>query len=269
MTKSKTDLKLESKAEQSPVRSAFRAAFPYTIPIMAGFLFLGIAYGVYMNLSGFSPIYPILMTIVIFGGSMEFIAVGLLLSRFDPLGTLILTLMVHARHIFYGISMLEKYKGLGWKKIYLIYAMCDESFSINCTTQVPEGVDRGWFYVFVTFLNQIYWVGGATLGAIFGTFLNVEVKGLDFVMTALLVVIFLDNWLKEKEHTGSVVGVAATATCLVLFGSSRFLIPSMAGILIVLAALRPRLEPKVDRLAADEPGSAAEPAAARNKEEEA
>ena len=132
--------------------AALKAAFPYTVPILAGFLFLGMTYGVYMNVSGFSFLYPMFMSLTIFAGSMEFVAVSLLLSAFAPLQALLLTLMINARHLFYGISMLDKYKGTGWKKIYLIFGMCDESFSINCTAQIPQGVDRGWFMFFVWLL---------------------------------------------------------------------------------------------------------------------
>ena len=143
-------------------RKALKAAFPHTVPILTGFWFLGLAYGIYMNISGFSFWYPMLMSLTIFGGSLEFVAVSMLLAPFAPLQTLIMTLMIQARHLFYGIAMLDKYKGTGRKKFYLIFGMCDESFSINCTAQIPADVDRGWFMFFVTALNQFYWVSAAT-----------------------------------------------------------------------------------------------------------
>lgn len=226
-------------------RKAFLAAFPYTIPILTGFLFLGIAYGIYMNVSGFSPIYPILMSMAIFAGSMEFVTVDLLLGMFHPMSALILALMDNARHLFYGISMLDKYKNVGKKRWYLIFGMCDESFSINCTTEVPAGVDRGWFYFFVTLLNQCYWVCGAAIGGICGSFISFETEGLDFVMTALLVVIFLEQWMKEKDHTSGVIGIVLTVICLLIFGSKNFIIPSMLGILGVLTLMRGRLERRI------------------------
>ncbi|TKI88318.1 branched-chain amino acid transporter AzlC, partial [Bacillus cereus] len=151
---------------RNQIRIAFRAAFPYTIPIFAGFVFLGIAYGIYMNSLGFSAIYPILMSLIIFAGSMEFIAANLLLVAFNPIHALFLTLMVNARHLFYGISMLDKYKGTGKKKFYLIFGLCDESFSINSTVDIPKGVDKGWFMFFVTLLNHLYWGIGAAIGGI-------------------------------------------------------------------------------------------------------
>ena len=226
-------------------RKAFLAAFPYTIPILTGFLFLGIAYGIYMNVSGFSPIYPILMSMAIFAGSMEFVTVDLLLGMFHPMSALILAFMVNARHLFYGISMLDKYKNVGKKRWYLIFGMCDESFSINCTTEVPAGVDRGWFYFFVTLLNQCYWVCGAAIGGICGSLISFETEGLDFVMTALLVVIFLEQWMKEKDHTSGVIGIVLTVIGLVVFGNKNFIIPSMLGILGVLPLMRGRLERRI------------------------
>ena len=134
-------------------RKAFRAAFPYTIPIFAGFWFLGLTYGIYMNVSGFSFWYPMIMSLTIFGGSLEFVAVSMLLAPYAPVQVFIMTLMIQARHLFYGISMLDKFKGLGWKKVFLIFGMCDETFSINYTAEIPKDVDRGWFYFFVTLLN--------------------------------------------------------------------------------------------------------------------
>ena len=223
---------------------ALKAAVPYTIPICAGFTFLGLAYGIYMNSLGFSFVYPMLMSMTIFAGSMEFVAANLLVSGFHPLHAFFLTLMVNARHLFYGISMLDKYKNVGKKKWYLIYGMCDESFSINCTTQPPEGVDKGWFMFFVTLLNQCYWVIGSTLGGILGSFVTFNTKGIDFVMTALFVVIFLDQWFSQKRHLPAIVGVAASAVCLMLFGADNFIIPSMLLILAVLTLAKKSFEGK-------------------------
>lgn len=233
---------MELTTPQRPVRAALRAAFPYTVPILTGFLFLGIAYGVYMNVSGFPAIYPIVMSLTVFAGSMEFVAVNLLLGAFDPLGALALTLLVNARHLFYGIAMLDKYRDVGKKRWYLIFGLCDESFSINCAADVPEGVDRGWFYFFVTLLNHAYWVCGATLGGLFGSLLELELEGLEFVMTALLAVLFLEQLMKERDHTSALLGVGMSLVCLVIFGSGGFVIPAMLAILAGLTLLRRPLE---------------------------
>lgn len=224
------------------MKKAFKAAFPHTIPIFAGFWFLGMTYGIYMNVSGFPFWYPMLMSLTIFAGSMEFVAVNLLLGVFNPLQAFAMTLMINARHLFYGISMLDKYRGTGWKKFYLIFGMCDESFSINYTAEIPEDTDRGWFMFFVTLLNQFYWFLGATLGGIFGSLIHFSTEGLDFVMTAMFVVIFLEQWLKEKNHVSAVMGVVLSLLCLTALGADDFMIPSMIAIFAALTLMRGGLE---------------------------
>ena len=223
-------------------RKALKAAFPYTLPICVGFLFLGLSYGFLMRSQGFSFVYPLLMSIFIFAGSMEFVTAELLLSAFDPLHAFLLALMVNARHLFYGLSMLRKYRNTGWKKFYLIFGMCDESFSINCTVDPPEGVDRGWFMFFVTALNHFYWVSGAAIGGLLGSLLTFNTEGLDFVMTAMFVVIFLEQWMKEKKHYTALIGVAVSAVCLLLFGADGFMVPTMACILCLLTVFRKPIE---------------------------
>ncbi|HJA92331.1 MAG TPA: AzlC family ABC transporter permease [Candidatus Eisenbergiella merdipullorum] len=224
------------------LKKALFAAFPNTLPILAGFLFLGMTYGIYMNVSGFSFWYPCLMSLTIFAGSVEFVAVNLLLGAFHPIQALAMTLMLNARHLFYGISMLDRFRGMGLKKIYLIFGMCDETFSINYTAQVPTDVDRGWFMFFVTLLNHLYWFAGATLGGIFGSFITFSTEGLDFVMTAMFVVIFLEQWLKEEKHESSLLGIGLSVLSLIAFGADGFLIPAMLSILAVLTLLRKPLE---------------------------
>lgn len=224
------------------IKEAFITAFPYTIPIFAGFWFLGLTYGIYMNVSGFHFWYPMLMSLTIFAGSVEFVAVNLLLGAFSPIQALAMTLMINARHLFYGISMLDRFRGTGWKRFYLIFGMCDESFSINYTAEIPEGVDRGWFMFFVTFLNHMYWFTGATLGGVFGSLIQFNTEGLDFVMTAMFVVIFMEQWLKEKNHTSSLLGLGLSLLCLLAFGAENFIVPAMIAIFGVLTFLRKPLE---------------------------
>lgn len=222
-------------------KRALKYAFPHTIPIFAGFLFLGITYGIYMNVSGFSFWYPMLMSLTVFAGSVEFVTVNLLLGAFNPVQALAVTLMLNARHLFYGISMLDKYRGTGIKKIYLIFGMCDESFSINYTAEIPEDVDRGWFMFFVTLFNHFYWFAGATLGGIFGSLIHFNTNGLDFVMTAMFVVIFMDQWMKEKQHASAVTGLLISLLCLIAFGADNFMIPAMLAILVLLTLLQRQL----------------------------
>ena len=183
-----------------------------------------------------------LMSVTIFAGSIEFVTVNMLLGAFNPLQAFAMTLMINARHLFYGISMLDKFRGTGWKKVYLIFGMCDESFSINYTADIPEDVDRGWFMFFVTLLNHFYWFSGATLGGIFGSLIRFDTEGLEFVMTAMFVVIFLEQWLKENDHTSSVLGLILSLLCLAAFGADRFILPAMLVILVVLTLMRRTLE---------------------------
>ena len=223
---------------------ALKAAFPQTIPIFTGFWFLGMAYGIYMNASRFSFIYPLCMSLLIYGGSLEFVAVEMLLSPFAPLQTFIMTLLIQARHLFYGLSMLDKFKGLGWKKYYLIFGMCDETFSINCSAKIPDDIDRGWFYFWITLLNQFYWSAAATTGGIIGSLLKINTSGISFVMTAMFVVIFLEQWLKEKEHTSSLVGLTISVLCLIIFGPDSFMVPTMVLVVGLLTLLRKPLTQK-------------------------
>lgn len=223
-------------------RKALKAAFPCTIPIMTGFIFLGAAYGIYMNASGFSFVYPLFMSMLIYGGSLEFVAVEMLMSPFAPLQVFIMALLIQARHLFYGLSMLDKFKGTGWKKFYLIYGMCDETFSVNYTADIPEDVDHGWFMFFVTLLNQFYWVASATTGGIIGSLLKINTDGISFVMTAMFVVIFIDQWLKEDNHISSLIGLGVSLICLLIFGANSFMIPTMITIVVLLTVLRPKLE---------------------------
>ena len=198
---------------------AFKAALPYTLPICIGFLFLGMSYGFLMRSKGFSFVYPMFMSLFIFAGSMEFVTVELLLSAFHPLHAFFLALMVNA-------------KNTGWKKPYLIYGMCDESFTINCTVAPPPDVDRGWFMFFVTLLNQIYWVTGATAGALLGYVIHFDTTGIEFVMTALFVVMFINQWEESRDHRPALTGLGCSLLCLLVFGNQGFILPAMALIIL-------------------------------------
>ncbi|MBP3410453.1 MAG: AzlC family ABC transporter permease, partial [Clostridia bacterium] len=217
---------------------ALRAAFPHTIPILAGFLFLGMTYGVFMVQSGFPFWYPMLTSLVVYGGSLEFVIVNLLLGAFNPLQAFFMALMIQARHLFYGISVLDKYRSLGVKKLYMIFGLTDETFSINCATEPPADVDAGWFRFFVTILDHLYWFTGCTLGALFGMLIKFNTQGLDFAMTALFVVIFINQWKKDRQHISALLGLGLSVLSLVIFGAEDFLIPAMAAILGSLAILQ-------------------------------
>ena len=189
-----------SPALPHPCLRALRAAFPQTIPVLAGYFVLGLGYGIYVQSLGLPVWMPMLMGTVVYGGSLEFVLASLLLGAFSPLSAFLMALMIQARHLFYGLAMLERYKGYGWRSFYMIFAMSDETFSITCSATPPEGVDKGWFMFFITLLDQLYWVGSAGLGAALGTVLPFSTEGVDFVMTAMFTVIFLNQWEKDQQH---------------------------------------------------------------------
>ena len=214
-------------------KKAFLAAFPLTLPICAAFLFLGFSYGFFICSKGFSPWYPFFTSMLVFAGSMEFVLVGMLLSAFNPWYCYLMTLMVNSRHLFYGLSMLEKFKDTGWKKIYLIFGMCDESFAINVSTSPPDGVNKGWFMTFVTLLNQIYWVVGSTIGGIMGSSIKINTQGLDFALVALFVAIFVSQWQNSTNHNPAIIGILLPLVCLVILGPQSFVPPAMLLMLIL------------------------------------
>lgn len=207
---------------------------------MAGYGFLGVTYGIYMHELGFSFVYPMLLAVTVYAGSAEFLLGNMLLGSFHPLQAFLMVLMINARHLFYGLSMLDRYKGLGWKKFFLVFGMSDETFALTSATKIPEGADKGWFLLWITWLDETYWVIGATLGGLIGPYLKFDLRGLDFVLTAMFTAIFTDNWLREKDHVGSMVGLFMSTFCLLLFGADNFIIPSMAVILLFLTIYRQR-----------------------------
>lgn len=221
---------------------ALKAAFPHTVPVLAGFSFLGIAYGVLMATKGYGLLWIFLMSAVAFCGSMQFLAITLITTAFNPIGALMMALMVNARHLFYGISMLEKYKGLGKIKYFLIYTLCDETFSTCYSAKVPEEVNRGLFYFWISFLNYIYWISASLLGALMGSLISFDTKGLDFALTALFVVIFIDGWKEQGNRIPGLIGMGCSFTALFIWGADHFIIPSMVCILAVLTLSRRTLE---------------------------
>lgn len=232
-----------------PILEAAKAALPYSLPMIIGFIFLGMAYGLYMKALGFSVLYPLFMAAFIYAGSVEFIVAGALIQGFAPLHIFLLTLMVSGRQIFYSISMLEKYGvQLGKKRWYLISALVDESFSLNYMAKIPPHLDKGWYMFFVTLYLQCYWVLGAVVGNLFGEFVPFSLKGVEFAMTALFLVIFAENWLKEKSHESSLLGLGLALLCLLIVGKAHFLIPTLIGIWVLLTLRRPKLETKLESI---------------------
>jgi len=223
------------------ITKALKAAFPHTIPVFTGFTFLGIAFGILMNTKGYGLGWTVLMSLLVFAGSAQYVTVNFLTSVFNPIYVLLLTLIVNARHLFYGISMLDKYRDTGKFKPYLIFGLCDETFSILCSTNPPEGANRNWFMFFITLLNHSYWVLGSALGGLLGYMVSFNTKGLDFVLTALFVVIFIGQWKTQRNHGPAIIGVLCSVICLIIFGRSNFIIPSMFAILAVLTVFRKKM----------------------------
>lgn len=239
----------QQNQKPNPITEAAKVAFPYSVPMIAGFLFLGIAYGIYMKALGFGFLYPTLMALLIYAGSVEFIVAGALIAPFSPISVLLITLMISARQIFYGISMLEKYGiHIGKKRWYLITTLVDESFSLNYMAKIPPHLDKGWYMFFVSLYLHIYWVLGAAMGNLFGTVLPFNLKGVEFSMTALFLVIFAENWLKEKSHESSLLGLGIAFAFLLIIGKEYFLIPTLIGIWLILTMRIAKSETKLGSL---------------------
>ena len=217
-------------------KSTIRAAFRDTIPVMTGYVFLGFGFGILLHQSGYGVLWSFAMSLTIYAGSMQYMTVSLLTGGAGLLTAALTTLVVNARHLFYGISMVDAYKGTGKKKPYLIFALTDETYSLVSREQNP---DQGYCFL-VSLFDQIYWVTGSILGSLAGSLLPLNFEGIEFVLTALFVTIFVEQWLSTKNHVPAIIGVAATAICLVIFGKDVFLIPSMALIAATLILMRKR-----------------------------
>ena len=233
---------MRSRSERRQARRlALRAAFPHTIPVLTGFLFLGIAYGVLMSSKGYGPVWSTLMSAIGFGGSMQFVAISLLTAAFDPAQAFFLSCMVNARHLFYGLSMLEKYRGLGLARIPLVYTLCDETFSLVSTVEPPPGVDRKYFYLSISLLDYAYWVGATALGGVLGHLLPFDFTGLDFALTALFVVLFIEQVTKRENRASGGIGLVCSVAALAAFGADNMVIPAMVLTMAVLLLGRRKL----------------------------
>lgn len=211
-------------------------AFSKTIPVMVGYLFLGTAYGILMNVNGFGVWWTFAVSLLVFAGSLQYLGVTMLAGGFDPATAFVMSLMLNARHLFYGVSMLERY-GIfqnKWKKWYAVFGLTDETFSIVCQEEMPEDLKRDNVYFWVTLFDHCYWVAGSVLGAVVGQILTFDTTGLDFALTALFVVIFVDQWNQKEGHGPALLGIGASILCIVLFGRDSFIIPAMAVIGTVL-----------------------------------
>ncbi len=216
------------------ISCAFKDAFPHTLPILAGYVLMGATFGILLQKAGFGVEWALFMSIFLYAGAMQFMCVGLLASGAGLFDSFVLALMINSRQIFYAISMLGVFGCMGKKRFYLIFSLTDETFALLHSKTPKNGVDSGWFMFFISFLNQIYWVMGCVLGSLLGGFVAFDVSGVEFVMSAIFVVIFIDQWRQNKNHTAAFVGMIVSVVCLLIFGKNMFLLPALFGICIVL-----------------------------------
>ena len=227
-------------------KQAFRKAFPYTIPVLTGYLFIGIAFGVMYAEKGYSFLWAILMSIVVYAGSGQYLAVNFFVPGISFVQIVFLTFMVNVRHIFYGISLVERFNKIGKKRWYMIFALTDETYSLLCTTKIPKGVDESKFLFAISVLDHAYWVLGSAIGAIAGTLLPISSEGIEFAMTALFVVIFIEQWMEKKNRIPAVIGVGVATISLLIFGADSFVLPAMLVIIALLFVGKKKLSQEVE-----------------------
>lgn len=217
-------------------KATLKYSFIRSLPVMAGYIVLGIGFGVLLADKGYSFWWAILMSTVILAGTLQYVAVDLLATGASVISTILMSIMINARHLFYGISMLKKYGrgNMDWKRFYAIFALTDETYSLVCTEKVPDGVDEQWYYFLLSLMNHSYWILGSFIGAFIGNTVEFNSAGIDFSMTALFVVMLVEQWEKSATHIPAILGVVITVICLVIFGADYFLIPSMLIITVFL-----------------------------------
>ena len=222
--------------------SVVKQAFVKSLPVLAGYVVLGIGFGILLRNAGYGVLWSFAMGAFIYAGSMQYVGVGLLAGGASVLTTALTTFMVNARHLFYSISMIDRYKGAGRYKPYLIFALTDETYSLLCDGKTPENADAHWFRFLVSLFNHCYWVAGCVLGSLLGAVLPFSTAGIEFSMTALFIASFTEQWITAKDHVPALTGLISTLLCLLVFGKDRFLIPAMLLITLVLTLLRGRVE---------------------------
>ena len=215
-----------------------KKAFVKTLPVMAGYIVLGIGFGILLRNAGFNVGYALAMSLFIYAGSMQYVGVGLLAGGVSVLSAIFTAVMVNARHLFYSISMIETYKDAGKYKPYMIFALTDETYSLLCDGTAPEGCDANRYRFLVSLFNHCYWVTGSVLGSLLGAVLPFSTAGIEFSMTALFIASFTEQWMSTHDHIPALIGLLSTFVCLLLFGSERFLIPAMILMTLTLSLLK-------------------------------
>ncbi len=223
----------------------FKRAVSVTIPVMLGYLFMGMAFGILLQNAGYTARWAFLMPLVIYGGTMQYMAIPFLTEQAGLLTVAITTLLVHFRHFVYGLSFIQRFKPFGLRKYYMIFAMTDETYALMCSVQCDDTKQDEHFLFYIALCNHIYWIVGCVSGAIVGAFLQFDTKGIDFAMTALFIVIAVEQWRSAKSKYPALLGAGAALVSLLLFGADRMIIPAIMGIMLCLLAMRKPLEPLV------------------------
>lgn len=228
------------------MKSTVRYAFMKSLPVMFGYIFLGIAFGVLMQQAGFPVWMSLLISLIVYAGSMQFVLVTLLSSGASVLLTAAMTLLINSRHIFYGLSFVEKFKTMGRRYFYMIFSLTDETYSVLCSVRPEDKTDKKQAMFLIALFDQAYWVAGSVIGAAVGGILPFDTTGIDFSMTALFVVIFLEQWLDAKTHIPAVVGLVSGILFLLLLGPDNFILPSLIVTVTILLLCRRKIEGKLE-----------------------
>jgi len=227
---------------------ALKYAFPKTLPVMAGYLVLGAAFGILMRVNGFGILWALLWSVFVYAGSLQYLGITFFTAVVNPWYALFMSVMLNARHLFYGLSMVDQLKEAGKFRPYLIFSMTDETFSVLCSEEVPDHLSRYWVYFFIAALDQLYWIFGTIAGAIAGTVIRFDTAGMDFALTALFAVIFIDQWKSRKDHRAACIGVFSSVLCVILFGKDVFIVPAMVVIISVITLGYWRSKDKEERI---------------------
>lgn len=222
---------------------AAKAAFPFTLPVMAGYVCIGIAFGIMLRAAGYGVLWAAAMSVFVFTGAGQIMAVPLLAAGTPLTEVALLTVVIDLRHLFYGLSLLDKFKTLPWRrKLYLIFALSDETYALLAGVAPPEGMEAGRFYTAIAALDQSYWVVGSVIGSLFGSLITMDFTGVDFAMTALFLAIATEQWREKSNRLPALVGLCAPLVALVLVGANNMLVPALAAVLAGILALRKPIE---------------------------
>lgn len=223
-------------------RKTLSAAFPVTIPVLMGYLAIGLAFGLMLESAGYGVVWAFLMSLTIYAGSGQYLGVSLLAAGAPLTQVGFLTLMINFRHLVYGLSMLEKFRGMGKRKLYMIFSLTDETYALLSSVKAPEGIDEHDYYFTIAWMNHTYWIAGSVLGSVLGAALGFDTTGVDFAMTALFLVIAVGQWKAAGSHLPALLGAGATLVSLLVVGKEDMLLPALGIIVLVLALMRQRLE---------------------------